>query len=272
LHFTSSAASSESTSHKSVTTKNQRIFDFKADLSSIAMPKRLNNPFGTDIPEVARIAAEEFQNFIAKESKGWDYNFAELNGKMFGILVVQKSDESYGYLGTNSGRTAQDESCQQFVPSIFDDAADDYFIDKGMAALAEITSEINATSNTLEIKALKEKRKKKSIGLQEQLFSHYDFLSIAGKVQNIVEVFENASHGKPPSAAGECAAPKLLQYAFENELKPIALAEFWWGKSLKKKERAHKVFYPACKNKCRPILEYMLDDTGLYDRANPSLT
>ncbi|MGB6035084.1 MAG: hypothetical protein WBG42_02365, partial [Cryomorphaceae bacterium] len=228
-------------------TQNQLIFDFKADLSSVAIPQRLNNPFGTEIPEVARVAAEEFQDFIAKESKGWDYDFAELNGKMFGILVVQKSDESYGYLGTNSGRTARDKSCQNFVPSIFDDAADDCFIHKGMAALAEITSEINATSDALKINALKEKRKKKSFGLQEQLFSHYDFLNVAGREQNIVEVFENASHGRPPSAAGECAAPKLLQYAFENKLKPIALAEFWWGNSLKNKERAHKVFYPACK-------------------------
>ena len=66
----------------------------------------------------------------------------------------------------------------------------------------------------------------------------------------------------PPSAAGECAAPKLLQYAIEHQLKPIALTEFWWGNSTK--EKTHNVFYPACKNKCRPILEYMLEDTELF--------
>jgi len=105
------------------------------------------------------------------------------------------------------------------------------------------------------------------VALQKQLFSHYQFLNILGEEQNIVEVFQNSSHGKPPSAAGECAAPKLLQYAFEQGLKPIALAEFWWGNSPKNKERTHKVFYPACKNKCRPILEYMLNDTQLYQQA-----
>jgi len=271
MQFFKSEAPSESANHERVGITNQLIFDFKADLSSIPIPERLNNPFGTKIPKVARIAAEEFQEFIAKESQSWDYDFAKLNGKMFGILVVQKQDKSYGYLGTNSGRTAEDESCRQFVPSIFDAAADDYFLDKGMAVLAKITDEINATRDAVEVEALKEQRKKKSFGLQEQLFSHYDFLNVGGKQRNIVDVFANSTHGRPPSAAGECAAPKLLQYAFEHNLKPIALAEFWWGNSLKNKERKHKVFYPACKNKCRPILEFMLDDAGLYERANPDL-
>lgn len=244
-----------------------RIFNFYIDISNLAMPESLNNPFGTYIPEVARLAASEFQDFLENESKGWTYNFDELNGKMFGVLVVQKSDDSYGYLGTNSGKTLREGSCQRFVPSIFDDASDDFFIDKGMEALAQMTSEIKAAKSETEMKFLKEKRKKKSFVLQDQLFSHYDFLNSKGQEQNIVEIFANASHGKPPSAAGECAAPKLLQYAFENGLKPVALAEFWWGNSLKNKERKHKVFYPACKNKCRPILEYMLDDSSLYERA-----
>ena len=83
-----------------------------------------------------------------------------------------------------------------------------------------------------------------------------------------MQIFKSSSHGNPPSAAGECAAPKLLHYAFKHQLKPIALAEFWWGNTLKNIEREHKDFYPACKNKCRPILEYMLDDTELFNQSN----
>ncbi|MFT6970019.1 MAG: tRNA pseudouridine32 synthase/23S rRNA pseudouridine746 synthase [Roseivirga sp.] len=245
----------------------QLIFDFKSDISKITLPRALNNPFGTQIPEIARVAAGEFQILIEAESEGWEYDYRIQKGKMFGVLVVQREDQTYGYLGTNSGRTPKDATCRQFVPSIFDDAADDFFIDKGMIALSEITGEIEKALDESEIKTLKEKRRQKSVALQEQLFSHYQFLNILGEEQNIVEVFQNSSHGKPPSAAGECAAPKLLQYAFEQGLKPIALAEFWWGNSPKNKERAHKVFYPACKNKCRPILEYMLNDTELYQQA-----
>ena len=82
-----------------------------------------------------------------------------------------------------------------------------------------------------------------------------------------MQIFEHSSQGNPPAATGECSAPKLLQYAFENKLTPIALAEFWWGNTTKSLERKHKGFYPACKNKCRPILEFMLDDNELFEKT-----
>ena len=82
--------------------------------------------------------------------------------------------------------------------------------------------------------------------------------------KNLLEIFELSSHGKPPSAAGECTAPKLLQYAITHQLKPISLTEFWWGYGIKNKEKEHLLFYPACKDRCRPILEYILEDTGLF--------
>jgi tRNA pseudouridine32 synthase/23S rRNA pseudouridine746 synthase len=75
--------------------------------------------------------------------------------------------------------------------------------------------------------------------------------------------------GKPPSAAGECAIPKLLQSAFTSGYKPIAMAEFWWGASPKSEIRKHKLFYPACTGKCKPILAHMLE--GMLVDENPLL-
>ena len=111
-------------------------------------------------------------------------------------------------------------------------------------------------------------RVQKSFALQQRLFENYRILNLLGKEKNVLQIFKSSSQGNPPSAAGECTAPKLLQYAFKHQLKPIALAEFWWGNLLTNKEREHQVFYPACKNKCRPILEYMLNDTQLFNQAN----
>lgn len=71
----------------------------------------------------------------------------------------------------------------------------------------------------------------------------------------------------PPAGSGECAAPKLLNYAYQNQLKPIAMAEFWWGQSPKSQVRKHKQFYPACRSKCEPILGHML--RGLDVDPNP---
>ncbi len=115
-----------------------------------------------------------------------------------------------------------------------------------------------------EINQLKEERRVKSGALQQKLFAEYSFLNQFGERKSIGEIFNN----NPPAGAGECAAPKLLHYAFEHQLKPIAIAEFWWGQSPKSEIRKHKQFYPACKSKCEPILlSHML--TGLDMEANP---
>ena len=243
----------------------QVIFNFKTDISKINIPLKLNNPFGVYVPEIAKIATKEFQEFIAIESQKWAYDFRVQKGKMFGILVVQKEDNAYCYLGTASGRLPRNAKCNKFVPSIFDDSVGDFFINKGMTALTEIGIQIKSANNPSEIILLKEKSKQKSIALQQRLFENYHFLNLSGKKKNLLEIFKHSSHGNPPSAAGECVAPKLLQYAIRHRLKPIALTEFWWGNPIKNKDREHNVFYPACKDKCRPILEYMLEDTELFN-------
>lgn len=115
-----------------------------------------------------------------------------------------------------------------------------------------------------EINQLKEERRVKSGALQQRLFAEYSFLNQFGERKSIGEIFNN----NPPAGAGECAAPKLLHYAFEHNLKPIAMAEFWWGQSPKSEIRKHKQFYPACKSKCEPILmSHMLK--GLDMETNP---
>ena len=247
--------------------KHQLVFNFKSDISNLEIPKDLNNPFGTFIPEIGQIAAKEFQDFIESEIPKWNYDFSCQKGKMFGVLVIQKADKSFGYLGTVSGKIAIDVVCEEFVPSVFDDATDDFFINKGMTELTELSNKIKKASDLKEISVLKERRKQKSYLLQQRLFENYQFTNIHGATKNVLEIFENSVQGSPPAAAGECAAPKLLQYAIEHNLKPIAITEFWWGNTPKSKEREHLKFYPACKNKCRPILEYVLDDTGLFEKA-----
>lgn len=244
------------------------IFEFRKDISMYDIPAKLNNPFGADISEIARLAAKEFQEFIRSEYLKWKYDFNTRQGKMFGVLVVQKNNGNYGYIGTVSGKLPGDEDYDKFVPSIFDDSVDNYFFNKGMTELTKICNQIDNAKDPAEINTLKEKRKQHSKGLQKRLFEHYNFLNLAGKEKNLLEIFKESLHGNPPAAAGDCAAPKLLQYAFKHRLKSIALAEFWWGNPIKNNDREHKVFYPACKDKCRPILEYMLEDPDLFDQKD----
>jgi tRNA pseudouridine32 synthase/23S rRNA pseudouridine746 synthase len=107
------------------------------------------------------------------------------------------------------------------------------------------------------IAALKKERKEKSNYLQQTLFSKYAFLNRQKELKNLLDIFDNPGL-KPPAGSGECAAPKLLQYAFANNLTPITMAEFWWGISPNSAVRQHKNYYPACQSRCKPILSHML--------------
>lgn len=120
-----------------------------------------------------------------------------------------------------------------------------------------------------QIKELQRKRKTLSNALQIKMFDSYIIKNAKGEKTNMTEIFKKSHYKLPPSAAGECAAPKLFQYALLNNLKPIALAEFWWGAPSIESMRKHQQFYPACKSKCEPILEFMLQ--GLSIETNPLL-
>ena len=111
---------------------------------------------------------------------------------------------------------------------------------------------------------LKKERIQKSNYLQETLFQNYAFLNSKKEPKSLLDIFSNPPI-KPPAGSGECAAPKLLQYAFLNDLRPICMAEFWWGISPNSEIRKHKNFYPACQSRCKPILSHMLKDMKMNE-------
>lgn len=137
-----------------------------------------------------------------------------------------------------------------------------------------------------QIDVLKEERKTRSFFLQKKLFDSFRFLNARGEEESLYVIFDKAIGKLPPGGAGECAAPKLLQYAYRNQMSPLAMAEFWWKKvpeikliqedrlSLKRNVkqvtendlRRHGYYYPACKNKCEPILNFMIQ--GLHVEKN----
>ncbi len=114
---------------------------------------------------------------------------------------------------------------------------------------------------------LKTERKKRSAALQQKLFEQFRMLNARGEIKDLCTIFEQTVHKTPPAGAGECALPKLLQYAYLHQLEPLAMAEFWWGNSPKTEVRHHGYYYPSCKGKCEPILQHMLQ--GLKVDKNP---
>ena len=140
-------------------------------------------------------------------------------------------------------------------------------VSKWKLVLEEICTNLEPLDARIE--ALKEERKERSAALQNRLFEQYTFLNNAGRSRSLRDIFKATAFGTPPSAAGECATPKLLQFAFANGYRPLAMAEFWWGASPKSEIRKHRQFYPACSGKCKPILAHMLEGIPMDD--NPFL-
>ena len=133
-------------------------------------------------------------------------------------------------------------------------------------AMEQADSTLNTQHSTL-LKSLQRKRKQMSDELQRWLFSAYRMLNAKGEERDLIDIFREYTHAMPPAGAGDCCAPKLLQYAYLHHLRPVCMAEFWWGESPASEIRHHLHYYPACRSKCLPILTHMLK--GLDVAPNP---
>ncbi len=122
--------------------------------------------------------------------------------------------------------------------------------------LTRAQNKLNILSTEISLK--KKERAERSRSLQKQLFKQYNFLNAHGEHKDLVSIFEETAFKHPPSGAGECCAPRLLQFAYQNNLWPLCFTEFWWGVAPESEIRTHNQHYPACRGKCEPILSHML--------------
>ncbi|MDO5443438.1 MAG: RluA family pseudouridine synthase [Bacteroidia bacterium] len=203
---------------------------------------------------IERIEHDEYLKSIFKE------------GKMLGVLIVERPDGSedslYGFSGLAGGRSI----IEGFVPPIFDLQDPEGRFKKEEAAITALNIQIKECGDSYEASVLKARRKSMSNDLQDWIFKQYVVLNALGEKKSILDIF--AERGLvPPGGTGDCAAPKLLQYAYMNGLRPIAMGEFWYGDSPAKEIRRQGCFYPSCTGKCGPLLSFMLE--GLEVEPNP---
>ena len=164
-----------------------------------------------------------------------------------------------------AGKTLTAEALEKLSQKLEQESFNDQFFYKELVAYyiqkeAENRRELNAFEK--QIATLKKARKEASALLQKTLFEKFQFLNQQKETKALIDIFNNPAI-KPPAGAGECAAPKLLQFAFKNDLTPVCMGEFWWGISPNSAIRKHKNFYPACQGRCKPILNHMLDGIAM---------
>ena len=206
---------------------------------------------------------------------------------MFGVLIVEHQGQRY-YLCAFSGIYNGSYHHEGFVPPICD-LQHGYFAEEEQRIVA-LTHQINETTQEAEKAQLKALRKEKSNALQMWTFHQFRMRNARQEVKDLIEIFATVKSpfseeefidykegrtatkpqpkiGIPPGGTGECCAPKLLQYAYLNDYKPLCMAEFWVGPSKQNEMRIEGNFYPSCQHKCFPLLNYMMK--GLKVEENP---
>ena len=218
--------------------------------TDIPRPERFTYPFAYEPHPLCRLAASEVQAYIAcHDTIREDAD----RGKMFGVLVVE-TGEGLSFLAAYSGLLTGRNDWSYFVPPVYDaQQPDGYF--KQQEHIISLTSHLSPLTS-----------KKMSQDLQLWLFHQYQLLNARGEVKDLVDIWQSyynrpklqRKYPLPPGGTGDCCAPKLLQYAYQQGLKPLCMAEFWWGQPTKEELRQHLNFYPACRGKCKPILTWMM--------------
>lgn len=187
-------------------------------------------------------------------------------GKMLGIMMVEKPDGTTDFLFGFSGLAGGKSIVDGFVPPIYDLQDPEGHFKLKEAEISALNRSIEESTDPEEKASLKALRKAESNDLQNWIFRQFIVLNALGEKKSILDIF--AERGLvPPGGTGECAAPKLLQYAYLNNMKPLAMGEFWYGASPSKEIRRQGCFYPSCTGKCGPLLTYMLQ--GLDLEPNP---
>ena len=215
--------------------------------TDIAKPERFTYPFCYEPHPLCQLAAREVQAEITRINPQ--------EGKMFGVLVVENGD-GLAFLAAYSGLLEGRNDWAYFVPPVFDAQQPDGYFKTKEREISRISGDASLSSSTKEM----------SQALQLWLFYQYQFLNARGETKDLVDIWqEYYSRAKlrkkfplPPGGTGDCCAPKLLQYAYQHGLKPVCMAEFWWGQPTKTELRQHLNYYPACRGKCKPILTWML--------------
>ena len=263
-------------------------------LTNIEPPSQLNSPFCYEPHPLCLLAADEVKAYVQANT---DLLADAEKGEMFGVLVVEiphgdDGETGVGFLAAYAGLLAGRNDWDWFVPPVFDAQKPDGHFKQTEAKISALNREIEnlapkdgegapSAEDSKRIKALKQQRKEMSNDLLLWLFDQYNFVNYKGEVRNVVDVWRDYHNSPqllrkfplPPGGTGECCAPKLFHYAYQNGLKPLAVAEFWWGASPKREIRHHFQFYPACNGKCKPVLTWMLSsDTFARDRVGEALT
>lgn len=183
------------------------------------------------------------------------------NGIMIGVLVAKNSAQENKIFFTVSGISRKIEG--KFQDAIFVEPI--VSSKKIMSALQKNDKEIHLLTEKLkacrkeEVQDLQFRRSALTSESLEKVHELYSFYCFDGKNRPLKQICKSRL---PPTGTGDCCAPKLLNFAFKNNLTPLSMCEVFYGKSTENKVSDCK--YSPCDERCGLILPEILGLKILY--------
>ena len=219
------------------------------------------------------LAKNESLSLIDFLDKQGQVDFGNNCGKMFGILVCLDRNNKQVVLKAFSGQYCGEWLVEGWVPPCFNVEAWKAEVERADPEIKRLTSEIEklkqssqiTKEESLQLENLKQERKKLSQLSLKNIYNLYEFCCFDGHKETYQTLFKDKQEDfLPPTGTGDCCAPKLLNYAYKNKLKPISLAEFYYGLESNAKLKTHKQYYSPCDEKCQLLLPKMIGLDILY--------
>ncbi|MBA2610788.1 MAG: hypothetical protein H0U95_02370 [Bacteroidetes bacterium] len=183
--------------------------------------------------------------------------YSEQGGQMFGILVCSDANHNEIILRAFSSTHNGVWNADGWVPHLANETEFMDIVEKGNLLIHPLTDKLqtlNKGSDEWQVKI--HERKQVSRNVLTQLFALYNLQNFKKEIRSLSNAFIHKTG--IPNGTGDCCAPKLLNYAAKNNLKPISIAEFYWGRTSISGERKEGEFYSSCTHKCEPLLGFML--------------
>ncbi|WP_457577349.1 hypothetical protein [Desulfomarina sp.] len=183
--------------------------------------------------------------------------FGKSRGKMFGVLEGIRQNGKTALLYAFSGQFNSLWNVPGWAPPLFDVHEFMQLNNPAEKRIKTLGKELERESlHSTEWHSIKQERKRLSRLLMEHIHGLYRLTNFQGETATLREAF--CGPAGIPTGTGDCCGPKLLNQAARLNIKPLGIAEFFWGKENRSKSRQHGHFYSSCSSKCEPILGFLL--------------
>jgi len=187
-----------------------------------------------------------------------DSLFSNHGGHMFGALVATDELGQHQTLKAFSGQFHGIDCVEGWVAPIHPVDALGQRVPHQKSVEAQIKAlgrQIDNACSEQQKRHDQRARRDLSQQLMRDIHASYVLRNARGEQRPMIDAF--VSDAGIPSGTGDCCTPKLLHACYLRGWKPVAVAEFCWGRS-KVAPRESGSFYSSCSDRCEPILGFML--------------